>query len=663
MSETAEEPVDDPLERSRARLEEALRGSGAASGMTVTVHTLGERDLLWNPAEWWWRGVDRDAPLLPVLLHDRSVLVGPVRRAPALAPGCLVCLARRWQQLRPDEYRDTLEKGATMRAHHPSPHLTDFAVDAVRSLVDALASGLPVPGPSGSGALLDATDANGNPYVYRLDPADLRVRRHPLVPDSHCPACSAPGADGPEHAVAGLRPRPKPSRDATRVRSVSEYRLSEDSLANPVCGALAARGVLRLENTTTAPAVGYASVRGSGYLHPSYWGGHADTYRDSLRLGLLEGLERSAGLAPRRYRPTVRGTFGELGRDALDPRGLGTYDPVFYAHNPAFQPFNEDTPLTWVWGYSLGERRPVLVPEVSVYYHGLGADRKLVQECSNGCATGGSEEEAILHGLLERVERDAFLLAWYGRFPLTEVRAGSWRSRRLRWMVGRLAMYGYRVRFFDARLAFSIPVVIAVAEREDGGPGTLCFGAGASLDPESAADSALREVAFEVPNAEGYATHSRERLLEMAADFRRVRELADHPRLYGLPEMRRHADHLLGPRGGRTPPTAPADRVYREWYRDRPRHDDLTDDLRYCRDELARAGVDCVVVDQSSPEQLRIGVRTVCVLTPGLLPIDFGWDRQRALLMPRIDRVARERGWSRSRVEEALAAAVPHPFP
>lgn len=640
----------EPLEQARVRLEEALGGQGP---LAIAVRTLGEQDLLWNPSARWWEGLDPDSPLLPLLLNDRHVLIGPVRRDPALAPGCLVCLARRWQQLRPDEYRDTLEKGSRMRAHSPSPYLTGFAIDTVCSLARTLTSA----------PFLDETDDSGNRYVYRLDLADLRIDRHPLVPDSQCPACAIRLPDGPEHTVAELRPRAKSSTDAMRVRSVSEYRMSETALVNPVCGALSAKGVLRLENTTTAPAVGYVSVRGPGYLHPSYWGGHADTYRDSLRFGLLEGLERSAGLAPRRYRPSVRGTYREFAADALDPRELGTYDPVFYEHNPEYRSFTEDTPLTWVWGRSLGERRPVLVPEVSVYYHGLGEDRKIVQECSNGCATGGSEEEAILHGLFERVERDAFLLTWYGRFPATEIAADSWRSPDIRWMVRRLALYGYRARFFDARTVFAIPVVIVVAERADGGPGTLCFGAGASLDPESAANSALREVAFEVPNAEAYATHSRERLLDMAADFRLVRELADHPRLYGLPEMRAHADHLLGPHGEGPGPTVPADQVYREWYRDRPRNDDLTDDLRYCRSELARSGVDCVVVDQTSPEQLRSGVRTFCVLTPGLLPIDFGWDRQRALLMPRIGRVAHDLGWSRSRVDEVLAAAVPHPFP
>lgn len=650
---TAQVWEEDPLERSRATLEEALQTESGSVGARVWVGLLGERDLLWKPDEDWWSEFDSSHPSLPVLLYDRFVLVGPAREGgDGQDSGCAVCLARRWQQLRPDEDREALEHGARMRAHRELPFLTGFGLDTVKGVVASLVSG----------PLREATDVQGNRYVHRVDLADLSVRRYPLIADAYCPACGGIPPDVAESTAPALVARPKRAPGSDRTHSVSEYPVSEEALANPVCGVLAARGIPRLENTTTAPTVGYVSVRGSGYLHPSFWGGHADTYGGSLRLGLLEGLERLSGLAPRKRRPTVKSSYRDLTDEALDPRELGTYDDLFYEYNSDYQRFCEDAPVSWVWGHSLVRHRPVLVPEVSVYYHGNGSDRKIAQECSNGCATGGSYEEAALHGLLERVERDAFLLAWYGRLPVTEIDADSWHSPSLRWMIRRMALYGYRARFFDARPAFDIPVVVAVAEREDGGPGTLCFGAGASLDPESAAETALRETAFEVPHAARYATRDRTQLRAMAADFTRVRELADHPRLYGLPEMRPYADHLLGPRGA-APHTVPAHRVYEQWYRRRPNTEDLTDDLLYCRDEVARSGFDCLVVDQTSPEQRRSGVCTVCVLTPGLLPIDFGWDRQRALLMPRIGRVARAHGWLRERTREVLSAAAPHPFP
>ncbi|HEU5333874.1 MAG TPA: YcaO-like family protein, partial [Actinocrinis sp.] len=90
---------------------------------------------------------------------------------------------------------------------------------------------------------------------------------------------------------------------------------------------------------------------------------------------------------------------------------------------------------------------------------------------------------------------------------------------------------------------------------------------------------------------------------------------------------------------------------------------DLLDDLRLCRDELVAAGFDVIVVDQTSPEQERMGLRTVCTLAPGLLPIDFGWSRQRALQMPRLRTAFRRAGLRDRDLEDCDLRVVPHPFP
>ena len=71
--------------------------------------------------------------------------------------------------------------------------------------------------------------------------------------------------------------------------------------------------------------------------------------------------------------------------------------------------------MNWVWGYSFLQERPILVPELLAYYS-LGYGEGFVYETSNGCALGGSLEEAIFHAILEVVERDSFLLTWYANF-------------------------------------------------------------------------------------------------------------------------------------------------------------------------------------------------------------------------------------------------------
>lgn len=123
----------------------------------------------------------------------------------------------------------------------------------------------------------------------------------------------------------------------------------------------------------------------------------------------------------------------------------------------------------------------------------------------------------------------------------------------------------------------------------------------------------------------------------MATDFAKVEALHDHPLAYGIPEMGDHAEFLLGAPGSPRPPLRSFDDLYGDGPDARPVlpvSDDLREDLLRCVDTVAAAGFDVVVVDQTMPEQRDLGLRTVSVIVPGLLPIDFGWTRQRACGCP-----------------------------
>lgn len=143
----------------------------------------------------------------------------------------------------------------------------------------------------------------------------------------------------------------------------------------------------------------------------------------------------------------------------------------------------------------------------------------------------------------------------------------------------------------------------------------------------------------------------------MAADFGQVAALHDHPLVYGLPEMARHADFLLKT----DRPPVPLHERYGA--RTLPVSDDLADDAAACVAAVAEAGFEVIVVDQTLPEQRERGLWTVSVLVPGLLPIDFGWSRQRALRMPRLRTGLREAGLRDHDLTDAELNPAPHPFP
>lgn len=611
------------------RITGALQALLAADAPGIVVHALGVGDE---------RATGAEVPALPtstgVLVYGRHALFV----TPAGQTGCARCLARRWQAVRPPDLRDALELGGDTVAAGDWPYAVAFVADAVR-------------------ALRAAAGATGTAAVYDLNVETLQVGRVPLVPDADCPQCGHRLVDAP--TPPHLTPSPKRAPDAFRARDAADYALSPAAFVNPVCGPLGAGVWPDHTSTSTSPVHGAFHPRSGRYLREMLWGGHADGYGRSLRLGLLEGLERTAGLRPARRQTAVFATMEELGADALDPRTCGSYSEEFYRHNPHIQRFAPDRPIPWVWGWSLRADRPVLVPEVLAYYHCAPVEERFVQENSSGCASGGSLVEAIYHGLMEAIERDAFVLAWYGRRTLPEIDPATSGRVQTRLMVDRLEMYGYRARFFDARCTFGIPVVTGVAERIDGGFGTLAFGGGASLDPETAMAAALCEIASDAVMVGVRAAADETRLRAMVDDYDQVWGLHDHPLLYGLPQMRRHASFLLDD-------GAPPRSVRDTYAGTRPSPvlaADLRDDLEHCVRMVTAQGFDVIVVDQTTPEQQDLGLHTAGVTVPGLLPIDFGWQRQRALNMPRLRTAARYAGLTGSDLNDGDIHLVPHPYP
>ncbi len=653
MTAPARGTLPHPMTGARDALQEFLDARfGAGAPRVVPVGAVGAGGGDAGAPDPW--SADRPAALVHVTAS--AVLLGPWG-GDGRAPACGRCLALRWQRLRSRSERNALETGGPQgpRPAGDWPVLTGHVRDAVAALCEALLHG---PRPVSPSA--DPAD-RALPRVTRLDLANLTVRTYPLLADPLCPSCAGRPRPRAAHEVRPLSlvPRPKPDPDGYRLRPASAHPLPTDALANPVCGALGAGTWTDVTSSTTAPVAGSAFVRGYAGLHDVTWSGQENSFATSRRLAFLEGLERYAGTHRRGGSAPVTGSYEEVKADAVDPAVCGLYAPETYRDDPLVEPFDPTKPIPWEWGWSLRDARPVLVPSRLVYYSIPTAGDNFVFECSNGCAIGGCTEEAVLGGLLELVERDAFLNAWYGAARLPRVDLATVGSATATAMAERAALQGYDVHVLDNRIDLAVPAVTVVGVRRDGGPGTLSFAAAASLDPRAAIEGALSEVLSYIPHLARQTAERRTELEAMADDFALVRHLKDHPQLYGLPRMARYAARYLEPS-----PPRPFEELYGDWERHgRPRTGDLRDDVVAVVDELVTAGHDVIVVDQTSPEQERMGLRTVATVVPGLLPIDFGWNRQRALLMPRLRTALRRGGHRESDLTDAELLRAPHPFP
>ncbi|SDJ22325.1 TOMM precursor leader peptide-binding protein [Nonomuraea jiangxiensis] len=565
-------------------------------------------------------------PILWVEENDQGLWIGPATRGGR--PGCPECVRRRNLAMR-------TATGASQSRPRPRPAL-GLALLTVAALAETRLSSLRL------GAVPDD--------LLRLDPDTLEISRHSLLPDPTCPLCGGLPADTPQAAAITLISRPKPGVETFRARAVDGAELRRRYVDDH-------HGVIgrpRVDELVAFPTSGApVGVPGRPTAEMGY--GRALDHGSAELVAILEALERFGGIRPGGRRTVVTASYAELAGRALDPRTLGLHDSARY-DSPGFpfRRFTKSARCDWVHGHSFARDGAVLVPESYAYYglHRHGADRPFVYEISNGCALGTCLEEAILHGLLEVAERDAFLLAWYSRATPPTIDLDATGDPRIPLMVTRLRqLTGYDVHAFDITAEQGIPSVWALATAPPGRPdlpAALCA-AGSALLPAKAVRAALHELSTMVEAHLDSYPGERERAAHMAADPELVTEMKDHALLYCHPAAAERLSFLFGgPIAG--PPAA--------W----PAHDDLRDDLAEMIRRYLDSGLDVVVVDQTTPEHRAAGLSCVKVIVPGALPMTFGHARRRVAGLTRISTVPARLGWS-STARSAEPNPDPHPFP
>ncbi|EXX84781.1 bacteriocin biosynthesis protein SagD [Paenibacillus darwinianus] len=481
----------------------------------------------------------------------------------------------------------------------------------------------------------------------------LSVSRHFFLPDPLCPVCGGLPDDSPSAAVGSLQPSLKVHPGSYRSRSMDELKplLSRDYLDYRT-------GFLNGTMRDLVSPFADVSVNLPLFGGDEATAGRTHSYEVSEATAILEGLERYCGMSPRGKRTVVRGSYRKLEKDALNPTRVGLHAQEQY-DKPGFpfQPFDADRPLDWVWGYSFLQLRPILVPELLAYYS-MGCGSGFVYESSNGCALGGSLEEAVFYGILEVVERDAFLMTWYARLPLPQLDPHAAGDPELTLMLDRLqTVSGYETLLFNATMEHGIPSIWAMAKNKKSRGVNLVCAAGAHLDPVRAVKSAVHELAGMLMTLGDKFEAQRDEYARMLDDPSRVRHMEDHSMLYALPQAEPRLGFLLEGSGRRAPQT------FREAFGPQSKHADLTEDLKEWMEVFRRLGLEIIVVDQSTPETLRNGLYCVKVLIPGMLPMTFGHHLTRLAGLDRVLRVPAQLGFAEKPLKPEELNPHPHPFP
>ncbi|HEY2324723.1 MAG TPA: TOMM precursor leader peptide-binding protein [Thermoanaerobaculia bacterium] len=551
-----------------------------------------------------------EARFLPLWLEFGEARLGPL--VAGGRPGCLWCAEARAFEARKYkiDYRAALEKAAAEKAS--DPWRTGASLVLLARIVH------------------DEIERQTKDVLY-LNLSSLQLQRSRFLPVAACPICGSLPDDAPAHFVLAASQPALAGR--WRVKDFTDQRLAiEEAFVDGRAGIATTVGV---DITTPLCAVASARFSFPGVQQEDWTAGLTMSFARSEVVAMIEAVERYGGLRPRARRTVVEGTFRELAADALDPRSLTLYGPE-QTSRPRFPcvVFDDDLRCSWVWGYSFGQQRPLLVPEQVAYYDAPYYPRRslFLIDSSSGCATGGSLEEAIFYALLEVLERDAVLRTWYSRATPRRVDMRSVAAAELLLMIDRLHdTTGYELEVFDVTQEFGIPSLWALAVNPRADHHKCVSTSKAHPDPGVALSGALGELLGTLLYHRRQALERREELLKMEAESDRIIDRFDHCLVGGLPETFGRLDFLF--RAAADTPFPSVDGRWRELSRD------LAVAAQALIDTVTAAGFDVIAVDQTAPEQRPFGLSTVKVLVPGLLPMSYCHFLRRTTGSPRLQTV------------------------
>jgi ribosomal protein S12 methylthiotransferase accessory factor len=404
-----------------------------------------------------------------------------------------------------------------------------------------------------------------------------------------------------------------------------------------------------------SPAVFNATVRMAdttpylGHRCGNYNGGAGLTEEEARNAALGEAIERYCASVVRKE--TLQfGSWRELQDRAnlLHPSEVALYADFQSATLP-WTPFGEDTPLAWLTGESLVERQPKLVPACLVHipYRPSRTDEAMIGPAiSTGLACGPSLAAALLSGLYESIERDAFTIVWLNQLSAPRlILDEAWMQELL---TARFLRPNLEYFVFVLQLDIPVPTVICLIRDTNFDPPLLCIGGACRGEIRQAVLKAL----IEAVQGWNWARHER---LEHGTfppvdQFDHIRTFESRVRLYACADMSAAVAFLL---------EAKEEISLSAWPPNEERPDPAIETLV---GQIAAAGSDVVAIDMTAPEFSGSDWQTAKVFCPGLQQVE-GDHLHRLLGGRRWRDVPVKMGLGATPLDPADLNPFPHPYP
>jgi len=355
---------------------------------------------------------------------------------------------------------------------------------------------------------------------------------------------------------------------------------------------LRAAGVTRVAEITHLDRVGipvYSAIRpGAAEGAVSIYAGKGATKSQAKASAMMESFERfSAEIFDVDRKNFIKGIFEES--------DLYRYVSPSSLILPKLRFDSKTADLEWVKAIDLSNNDETVLVPANAVYHPYDSENilKLFQSNTNGLASGNRIEEAVFHGMMEVVERDAWSIFESKHRPKPEINCENIENPLITNILDMFKQAGIAVKLINLTEDIEITTIAAVSDDtvlKD--PALLTLGVGTHLDPEVAVIRALTEVAqSRATQIHGTREDTIRAVFMRKAGYERMKRINKH--WFGESETKVDIDEIKNYSG----------RSFRE-------------DIETSQKILAKHGFkDIFYVDLTRPE---IQIPVVRVLIPGL---------------------------------------------
>ncbi len=252
-------------------------------------------------------------------------------------------------------------------------------------------------------------------------------------------------------------------------------------------------GITRIADITDLDRIGlpiYTAIRPTAEEGGvSIYGGKGITKDHAKASAMMEGFERYS--AERQDSDeSIISNLNDIDNN-IDPKSLNLPKDLERVDI-------NDWNLEWSIAHDIISENDYYIPTNAVYhpYNPKDNAKTLFKSNTNGLASGNILEEAILHGMFEVIERDAWSIFELTHKNYSQIDLDSIESDVINEIIEKFESEGIKIKLMDFTADIKIPTIAASADdtvTKDAG--LLTLGMGTHLDPEVAILRALTEVA------------------------------------------------------------------------------------------------------------------------------------------------------------------------